>query len=96
MQVRERLEHVSNPSHDFSSKETLAHNKEGNHSILQKKNPVWIIRRTEVLSASAGNVKHSLHVIHLSLLQMLGGNVHSKCSRSLEKTVDGIVVVGSV
>lgn len=84
VQVRERLEHVSTLCQDFSSKETLAHNKEVNHCILQKKGPVWLIRRTAISTASAGKVKHSWHDIHLS------------CTRSLEKTVDGVVVVGSV
>lgn len=72
---------------DFPSKETLAHNREGNYCILPRKVPSLDTEANRGFECFC-KAKNNLHDLHVSLLWLLGGNVHSKCSSDLEKMVD--------
>lgn len=97
VQVREKFGCASIPSNALISLARKPwHTTKENHCILQKSIYFWIIRERGVWSASAGKAKCSLHDLHLLLPWSLGGDVHSRCFRDLEKTADRAVVTESM
>lgn len=88
MQIRERLGCISIPSH------ALIHKTKKKIAVFPKNVPDVDNQGGRGLSASSAKAKHSLHELHLSLLQKLGGKVHSKCHRELQEMV-GRIIMGS-